>query len=155
MLTTAEVNKLFDLLKDLHGKDKPRDKRTVAIWATVLEPWSYPQVRSAAIERSRENHYFPDPSELAIRLPQEPRQKSVQIVKGGTEDWRVSFQRRWMNGMISDGYPENVTEATKTGMASDEWWRLYGKQQLKDREWVGMLSEEQRIKLRDFVEGRA
>lgn len=73
MLTTAEVNKLFDLLRDLHGKDKPRDGRTVAIWTAVLEPWDYAQVRTAAVERARENRYSPDPGELAEYLPKAPR----------------------------------------------------------------------------------
>lgn len=73
MLTGAEVNKLFDLLRELHGKDKPRDGRTVAIWTAVLEPWDYPQVRAAALARARENRYSPDPAELTAYLPKVPR----------------------------------------------------------------------------------
>ena len=70
MLTTSEVNKLFDLLKELHGKNKSRDKRTIAIWLKVLEPWTYQQVRAATIERARGgNRYYPDPAEIAQFLP--------------------------------------------------------------------------------------
>lgn len=70
MLTTSEVNKLFDLLQELHGKNKSRDKRTIAIWSKVLEPWNYQQVRAAAIERARGgNRYYPDPAEITQFLP--------------------------------------------------------------------------------------
>lgn len=68
-----DVNRLFDLLEQLYqGKKRPRDKVTVAIWAAVLEPWSYAQVRDGVIRRARENRYFPDPSEIVEYLPPIP-----------------------------------------------------------------------------------
>ena len=37
---------------------------TVAIWTEVLKPWSYEQVRTAVVQKARENRFFPDPSEI-------------------------------------------------------------------------------------------
>lgn len=72
-MTKQDVHKLFDLLEHLYqGKKQIRDDVTVAIWAKVFEPWSYPQVRQAVIERARINRYYPDPSEIAEFLPPAP-----------------------------------------------------------------------------------
>ena len=69
-LTKEDVCRTFDLLEQIYqGKKKPRDNVTLAIWAEILKPWSYAQVRSAVVQRARENRFFPDPSELAAYLP--------------------------------------------------------------------------------------
>lgn len=65
-----DVFKLFDLLEQLHSRKKiQRDARTAAIWLKTLEPWSYEQVREAALVRARANVFLPDPAELAAYLP--------------------------------------------------------------------------------------
>ena len=69
-LTKEDVCRTFDLLEQIYqGKKKPRDNVTLAIWAEILKPWSYAQVRSAVVQRARENRFFPDPSALAACLP--------------------------------------------------------------------------------------
>lgn len=69
-MTNNDVHKLFDLLEQLyHGQRRSRDNVTLSIWATVLKPWSYPEVRDAVIKRARESRHFPDPSEIAEFLP--------------------------------------------------------------------------------------
>lgn len=69
-MTRQDVIKLFDLLEELyHGQRRPRTERVLAIWATVLGPWSYAAVRDAVISRARVNRHFPDPSEIAEFLP--------------------------------------------------------------------------------------
>lgn len=112
MLTTAEVNKLFDLLRELHGKEKRRDGRTVAIWAAVLEPWDYGQVRSAAIERARYNRYPPTPAELTAYLPKIQRSTAAGATKPqptGEADARAkreyaALRRKWKEcgGVLND-----------------------------------------------------
>lgn len=72
-MTRDDVTKLFRLLVELYpNRDIRRDGVQTAIWAEVLKPWTYPQVRDAVIRRARENEYFPNPSEIAKYLPQEP-----------------------------------------------------------------------------------
>ena len=72
-MTRDDVTKLFRLLGELYpNRDIRRDGVQTAIWAEVLKPWTYPQVRDAVIRRARENEYFPNPSEIAKYLPQEP-----------------------------------------------------------------------------------
>lgn len=72
-MTKNEVPNLFNLLERLYnGHSRPRDNVTLTLWATVLEPWSYDEVRNVVIQRARENRHFPDPSELATLLPPRP-----------------------------------------------------------------------------------
>lgn len=132
MLTMPEVNKLFDLLKELHGKDKPRDRRTIAIWATVLEPWSYQQVRAAVIERARGgNRYYPDPTEITQFLPDPSVPVSRPI--GGMDARAKEMQDRLFARMKVErerliplrrkvGIPATVEEAKTTGMRATAWW---------------------------------
>lgn len=69
-MTRQDVIKLFDLLEELyHGQRRPRTERILAIWATVLGPWSYAEVRDAVISRARAHRHFPDPSEIVEFLP--------------------------------------------------------------------------------------
>lgn len=135
MLNMSEVNKLFDLLKELHGKDKPRDKRTIAIWAKVLEPWAYTQVRAAVIERARSgNRYYPDPSEITQFLPKQTDAGATapQPWKGVNIDARES-QNRLFSRMKEErdrliplrraaGLPATIDEAKLAGMNPTEWW---------------------------------
>lgn len=135
MLTTEEINKLFDLLKDLHGKDKPRDKRTLAIWAAVLEPWSYSEVRSAAVARARENRYYPDPGELTgfLSAPETPSGATKPQPSRGADAKAKEAQDRLFARMRNErdrliplrqavGIPATMEEARATGMTATEWW---------------------------------
>ena len=68
-MRNSDVHKLFDLLEQLyHGQKRSRDDVTLSIWATVLKPWSYSEVRDAVIKRARTNRHFPDPSEITEYL---------------------------------------------------------------------------------------
>lgn len=132
MLTTSEVNKLFDLLKELHGKNKSRDKRTIAIWTKVLEPWTYQQVRAAAIERSRGgNSYYPNPAEITQFLP-EPEVPDSRPV-GNLDAKAKEAQDRLFARMKAEderliplrhaaGLPATMDEAKSAGMTYTEWW---------------------------------
>lgn len=137
-MTTAEVKKLFDLLRDLHGKDKPRDERTTAIWAAVLEPWSYKQVRAAALERARENRYYPDPAELTEYLPQIPRKTAAGATRPqvtGASDavakakqeaayaaWFAAREKLSAKRRAAE-IPATLADAETAGMTPTEWWK--------------------------------
>ena len=152
MLTNAEVNKLFDLLRELHGKNKPRDRRTLAIWATVLEPWSYAQVRDAAVKRARSNRYYPDPAELANYLPAPAPVKDIPATQPG-ENWMAHFSRRWDEAMEKKGQPSSLAGALEQGMTAEEWWTLRGAVMYEDREWMSQLTPRQREELKRRVFG--
>lgn len=148
-MTQAEINRLFDLLRELHGKDKPRNERTLAIWGAVLEPWSYPQVRAAAVERSRENRYYPDPAELASLLPKPPAPAGREEPAGG--DWRHRFQRRWGQAMAAEGESPTLACALASGMTAAGWWGQVARRQLADREWMARLTPDQQDRLRRYA----
>lgn len=135
MLTASEVNQLFDLLKELHGKDKPRDERTIFIWATVLKPWNYKQVRAAVLERARSgNRYYPDPAEITELLPASSEQSSRTMGPVGPMEARAKAQQdRLFARMKAErdrliplrraaGLPATAEEAKAAGMTSVEWW---------------------------------
>lgn len=145
-LTRAEINKLFDLLRDLHGKDKPRDERTVAIWSAVLEPWDYRQVRTAAVERARENRFPPDPGELAEYLPRIPRKTAAGATAPqatGCADekaraWQESAYATWREARDkltpkrqAAGVPTSLAEAERVGLTPTAWWRILEKHGLQ------------------------
>lgn len=135
-LTTAEVNRLFDLLRDLHGRDRPRDPRTLAIWSAVLEPWEYAQVRRAAVERARHSRYFPDPGELAEYLPErgkttpagatkpqhtgEADRKARQVQQTAYRRWKGERQRLTPLRRQA-GVPADPMEAVQAGIPLRDW----------------------------------
>lgn len=131
MLTTSEVNKLFDLLKELHGKDKPRDERTISIWATVLKPWNYQQVRAAVIERARSgNRFYPDPTEITELLPNPdiPVSRPVGSLDARAKEAQDRLFARWkkeQNRLAplrrAAGLPGTAIEAEAAGMPYTEW----------------------------------
>ena len=133
-MTKQDVCKLFDLLDQLYqGKQKPRDRVTLAIWAEVLKPWSYEQVRDATVQRARENRFSPDPSELAAYLPPleqegrgtdgsgryapvgEAERKSMERLRAWQQEWRQELREQ--------GLP-NMREAEEQGMNLEQWRAL-------------------------------
>ena len=127
-LTKEDVCRTFDLLEQIYqGKKKPRDNVTLAIWAEILKPWSYAQVRSAVVQRARENRFFPDPSELAAYLPpirDKGAEKSapdglleaMEKKRKELDDW----QEEWHQELRERGLP-TLREAAARGMSPGEW----------------------------------
>lgn len=155
-LTAAEVDKLFALLRELHGKDKRGDRMAAAIWGAVLEPWDYGQVRMAAVERARHSRYYPDPGELAEYLPKVPRKTAAGATRPqvtgvselqAKEGQEAAFDRwqseraRLAESRRCAQVPETLAEALESGMTALSWWnaleelglhcneaRVYGKE---------------------------
>ena len=129
-MTRQDVCRLFDLLEQLYqGKKKPRDAVTLAIWAEVLKPWSYEQVRGAVVQRARENRFFPDPSELAAYLPDIKREEqgvgqglpeelSATLAKRQNE--LEAWQQEWHQELRERGLP-SLREALGQGMSIAQW----------------------------------
>lgn len=127
-LTKEDVCRTFDLLEQIYqGKKKPRDNVTLAIWAEILKPWSYAQVRSAVVQRARENRFFPDPSELAAYLPpirDKGAEKSapdglleaMEKKRKELDDW----QEEWHRELEAIGL-FGLREAAARGMSPGKW----------------------------------
>lgn len=131
-LDRRDAGRLFQLLEQLYqGKKKPRDEVTAAIWAEVLKPWSYEQVRDAAIRRARENRYMPDPSELAAYLPRAETDRPASEKRADPptpcevrsmerlERWR----EEWHRELREQGLP-TLHEALEAGMTPGQWRQL-------------------------------
>lgn len=103
-MTREETVKLFALLAQLHPrKPMPTDTVTVAIWTEVLKPWPYSEVRDAAIRRSRESRYAPEPADLVEFLPavEEPRKETPVDKKAAT--WAREYHDRLREELAKRG----------------------------------------------------
>lgn len=127
-MNRQDVCRLFDLLEQLYqGKRKPRDNVTVAIWAEVLKPWSYEQVRTAVVQRARENRFFPDPSEIVAYLPamQEDRPMDERLAEA-LDRKRREVDQWWAqrkSALDAAGLPTSSEFVQKGGTVA-EYWRL-------------------------------
>lgn len=130
-MVKTEVPRLFDLLEQLYqGKKKPRDNVTISIWAQVLKPWTYEQVRAAAVRRARTNRYFPDPSELAELLPKSEEQQETLLDRNAPPSLSAqksmemlrAWQVRWHQRLAEMGLP-TLREAVAAGMTPGQWAR--------------------------------
>ena len=141
-LNRQDVCRLFDLLEQLYqGKRKSRDNVTLAIWAEVLKPWSYEQVRGAAICRARESRYFPDPSELTAYLPavQENRPMDPSLSEA-LDRKRQEVDRWWAErkaALDAAGLPTSAEFVQKGGTVA-EYWRLLRAAGIEDGGGGGM-----------------
>lgn len=138
ILERQDVCRLFDLLEQLYqGKKKPRDKVTLAIWAEVLKPWSYEQVRSAVVQRARENRFFPDPSELAAYLPAlelgDPK-AGQEISEDVTHDLHWEQQKLWVEWHML--WKQSLVELGLETIPDEVWDEFPGKL-ITPQEWAG------------------
>jgi hypothetical protein len=123
-VTKDDVIKLFNLLEELyHGHRRSRDNVTLSIWATVLEPWSYAEVRDAVVTRARVNRHFPDPSEIAEFLPlRTKRDDSVgkNMLFCGAEEKLSAHAAEIREKYHAAGLP-TPSEAKKQGIGFEAW----------------------------------
>ena len=117
-----EVSKLFSLLRQLYARfDKQPDRVTSAIWAEILKPWSYEQVRDAVIRRARENQYCPDPSEIVEYLPaleKEEQQPSCEI-----PEEHLRWVREWRERLAAELEQRGLPPFTGSTGADYKAWR--------------------------------
>ena len=129
-MTKNEVPKLFNLLERLYnGHSRPRDNATLTLWATVLEPWSYEEVREAVIKRARENRHFPDPSELATMLPHRPDNSWMRYYIDLRPDQVEAIERRAaaIRKKYHDAGLPTASEAKKMGINYAAWCEMVDK----------------------------
>lgn len=62
-MTKDEVKKLFLLLKQFYP-NKKHDANFKLAWEMALKPYTYDDVKEAALEYTRTNRFFPDISEI-------------------------------------------------------------------------------------------
>ena len=132
-MTKKDVEKLFDLLEQLyHGQRRSRDDVTLSIWATVLKPWSYPEVRDAVIKRARTNRHFPDPSKITEFLPTKEdnsgMNKYIDDRDGSKELYEKSeaYAEEIREKYHAAGLP-TAAEAKKMGINFGAWCALVDK----------------------------
>ena len=69
IMTKKETTKLFRLMQNLYPNAlKFTEEESMLAWQLVLEPFSYEDIRSAAISFARENKFPPDPGDLCRGL---------------------------------------------------------------------------------------
>ena len=68
----SEVKKLWALLAELYPRQtQAATPERLGAWAMALEPYSYEQIRGAALAHARRNQYYPSVAELTDHLPRE------------------------------------------------------------------------------------
>lgn len=66
-MTKDETGKLFTLLKQFYPNKSVTQEMRLA-WEIVLEPYSYDDVKAAAVAYVRKNKFFPDIADLTAGL---------------------------------------------------------------------------------------
>lgn len=70
-MNRCEVNKLFTLFSQFWPNKQVTAKMKMA-WEIALEPYSYAEVRAAAVAYARRNKFFPDVADITMGIaPQE------------------------------------------------------------------------------------
>ena len=122
-MEVIDVHKLFNLLESLYnGQKRSRDDVTLAIWSTVLKPWSYAEVRDAVIQRARNNRHFPDPSEIAAYLPKP--EEAVTYEPIDVDKYRNEKHEKimaWRHAQYRAAGIPNAIEAKRQGIPFAEW----------------------------------
>ena len=119
-----EVPKLFALLRQLYARfDKQPDRVTSAIWAEILKPWSYEQVRDAVIRRARENQYCPDPSEIVEYLPAVEQEKEEQQSSCEIPEEHLRWVRAWKTRLAAELEQRGLPPFTGNTGADYKAWR--------------------------------
>lgn len=71
----SEVEKLFTLFSQFWPNKQVTAKMKLA-WETALEPYSYADVRAAAVAYARRNKFFPDVADITMGI--EPQEEQAQ-----------------------------------------------------------------------------
>lgn len=131
MITNEEICNLFNLLEIYHSDKKAkRDKATLAAWRMVLSPWSYEQVKQAAIKRAQSgNRFFPDAPEIAAFCPPLDLETGMaDRVLSGRDLERWQKQRAMVERyderkrqLREAGLPEDIWAARAAGMSCGEY----------------------------------
>lgn len=129
-----DVLKLWDMLDTLYT-DTPADKRparddkTIYAWQLALEPYTYEDIKRAALEHVRKNRFYPAIAELITNIVvAAPAPTASELtgtsVKQAEADAR---QRRWYEAHVARrhalGLPTGV-EAKKRGIPFREYCRM-------------------------------
>lgn len=83
-----ETTRLFRLMQNLYPNAvKFTGENAMLAWQLVLEPFSYDDIKAAAIAFARENKYPPDPGDLCRDLM--PEKSGKQKRRGAGEEWQA------------------------------------------------------------------
>lgn len=87
----SEVKKLWALLGELYPRQKQQaTAERLGAWALALEPYSYDEIRGAALAHARSNEYYPSIAELTVRLP---KPEAAEECKNSGALWQAYIDR--------------------------------------------------------------
>lgn len=85
-LTEKDVKKLWKLLAEYYKKRPEETAERLLAWTLALEPFSYADIRAAALAHARESEYYPNIAELTKHLPK-PVVAPVETANRAGEAW--------------------------------------------------------------------
>lgn len=100
----CEVEKLFTLFSQFWPNKQVTAKMKLA-WEIALEPYSYADVRAAAVAYARRNKFFPDVADITMGIAPQVKQRVMDLastkalpgnVSRGSEK-EAAWMRRYIN----------------------------------------------------------
>ncbi|MEA4932593.1 MAG: hypothetical protein VB071_03250 [Lawsonibacter sp.] len=124
-MTAQEMNEIWKLIGSHRPGDKRlQDKQLLKSWYLSLKACEAADVQTAVAEHFRENHFWPDVSEIGKRCPQvfrrEERASTVRDNGGQTSQVLVERMEAWHRELREKGLP-SLHEALEAGMSLSEW----------------------------------
>ncbi len=81
-MDSTDVKKLWALLLELYpNQTHARTRERLAAWQLVLEPYTYEQVKQAALEHARKCRFYPSVSELVALIPEDRNAWMDEFIK--------------------------------------------------------------------------
>lgn len=132
-MTRTDIDNLFELLKIYFPNTPKANSMTLKnAWYLLLEPYSPEAVKSALVERLRENRNFPDAQAVAVKcapcVPARPKAPVNRHAPPTPSEERSmeklrEWQAQWHKELKEMGLP-TFKEALADGMAPGEWSRM-------------------------------
>lgn len=102
-----EIEKLFSLFAQLYPNKVVSEELKLA-WRYALEPCSYEEVKTAALENVRKSRYFPDIAEIVQLIPQRQEEEKPRGAHARMERYMTpEYDARWSDSGVSKYAREN------------------------------------------------
>ena len=134
-MTREDIENLFKLLALYRPKDRHlEDDSLKALWALTLEPYSPEDVKAAVAAYFREQKYWPDVTDIAVRCPTQPVKPPPPLRRDTYRDPIVEDMFRQWKCLAAPrrehGLPVSAGEARAAGLNADQWFDLLDKAHL-------------------------
>ena len=116
-----DIGRLFNLMRKLYPNARRfSDDETMLAWHLVLEPFSYDEIKAAAVDYARANPHPPDPNELCGRYVVNEPVPEIPDSDDAVEQLRTRWYER-VKQRRALGLPATITEAVEQGLSSAQW----------------------------------